>query len=486
MGAILRFIAQPNSWTFFITVFALSGTALAQESADPQHHSLVVPFPGSELISFEPGFIPPGDPELFVDEFPLLVRAAEHYGGISSNPNSTEVVDGIVTHATHRGPPAAGVFPIMRFHDKNLREAGFEVIFKCAMASCGGRNFTHAVVSASGGGESESKDFRYLVARRENTHVAFYVGMANVGGGPDMNRVIVRSTVIEPPGGSSDDPQPSNDDRGVVLVKTEDGGPVAIYKESHALLIGVSNYQHWPKLPGVVADLVAVRAALERQAFSVEVITDPNQRDLERAFEDFILRHGRDPGNRLLFYFAGHGYTHKPAYAKDNPEKWRGFIVSRDSPLPDGNFADFRRNAMSMQRFEELAKDIESNHAMFLLDSCFSGTLIAATREPPADIAERVARPVRQFITSGSADQAVPDVSIFRRQFVRALAGEADLTNDGYVTGTELGVFLTSNVTNYSSGSQTPRYGKLRDPDLDKGDFVFVVGDAVTQTRPDE
>ena len=50
--------------------------------------------------------------------------------------------------------------------------------------------------------------------------------------------------------------------------------------------------------------------------------------------------------------------------------------------------------------------------------------------------------PVRQFITSGSADQEVPDNSIFRRAFVDALAGSADFDKDGYLTGSELGTYI--------------------------------------------
>src|SRR5207253_44409 len=93
---------------------------------------------------------------------------------------------------------------------------------------------------------------------------------------------------------------------------------------------------------------------------------------------------------------------------------------------------------------------------------------------PPA-IASRTSMPVRQFITAGTAEQEVPDRSIFREQLVEALRGEADLNGDGYVTGSELGAFLEDKVTNYSNRAQTPRWGKIRNPNLDKGDFVFVL-----------
>ena len=44
---------------------------------------------------------------------------------------------------------------------------------------------------------------------------------------------------------------------------------------------------------------------------------------------------------------------------------------------------------------------------------------------------------------------------------------------DGYLTGEELGLFLKNKVPLYNP-AQHPQYGKIRDPKLDQGDFVFV------------
>jgi hypothetical protein len=53
---------------------------------------------------------------------------------------------------------------------------------------------------------------------------------------------------------------------------------------------------------------------------------------------------------------------------------------------------------------------------------------------------------------------------------------DADANHDGYVTGTELGLFLQQKVTNLTHNRQTPRYGKLNAYGYDRGDFVFQVG----------
>jgi hypothetical protein len=128
---------------------------------------------------------------------------------------------------------------------------------------------------------------------------------------------------------------------------------------------------------------------------------------------------------------------------------------------------------MSMQRIEEYAMSIDAKHALFIFDSCFSGSLFALSRAVPEHISYKTAKPVRQFITSGSADEKVPDTSIFRQQFIAALGGEGDQNGDGYLTGAELSEFIFKNVVNYSRGAQHPQYGKIRNPNLDKGDFVF-------------
>lgn len=160
-----------------------------------------------------------------------------------------------------------------------------------------------------------------------------------------------------------------------------------------------------------------------------------------------------------------------------------------DAPNPNYNEAGFIQKAMPMSRIEEYAKQSKSKHALFLFDACFSGSLFATSRAVPDIITYKTAEPVRQFITSGSADETVPDESIFRQQFVTALTTDyADANKDGYLTGTELGTFLQDNVVNYSRNAQHPQYGKIRNPYLDKGDFVFVLGNSqnnITPPNPD-
>ncbi len=271
----------------------------------------------------------------------------------------------------------------------------------------------------------------------------------------------------------------AQDERGLTIggaqtITDKHGKEILLYQESHALVIGVSNYTDWPKLPGVKKDVEEVKTLLESQGFHVVVHLDVGRNALEQAFNTFIAQYGHHPENRLVFYFAGHGHTLQLAYGGE-----MGYIVPADAALPHDDESGFLNKAMDMQQIEVYARRIQAKHALFIFDSCFSGSIFAISRDIPEHITHKTANPVRQFITSGSANETVPDESIFRQQLIAALEGEGDTNNDGYVTGTELGMFLEDTVINYSKDAQHPQYGKIRDAHLDKGDVVFEVPGAV-------
>ena len=120
--------------------------------------------------------------------------------------------------------------------------------------------------------------------------------------------------------------------------------------------------------------------------------------------------------------------------------KW-GYIVPSDAPDPNESLDVFLDDALDMQLIEIYAKRIESRHVLFVFDCCFSGSVFSMSRAVPENISYKTSLPVRQFITSGSADEKVPDKSIFSKQFVSALNGDGDQNQDGYVTGTEMGEY---------------------------------------------
>jgi hypothetical protein len=270
-----------------------------------------------------------------------------------------------------------------------------------------------------------------------------------------------------------------------VVVDVADGNSVAFYERSYALLVGVSDYTGgWSDLPSVPGELDAVQAALQTNGFAVERVAEPvDARALKESFEGFIKSHGYDEQTRLLFFFSGHGHTRTVTLGPARQQ--RGYLVPADAPDPKKDQAGFLAKALPMEQILAWARQMEVRHALFLFDSCFSGSVFEARggAQPPAHITSRIARPVREFITAGDAGETVPSKSVFAPSFVRALEGEGDLDGDGYVVGTELGNFLHDRVMGYGGG-QTPQFGKIRDPDLDAGDFVFRVAATAMPAPP--
>lgn len=243
---------------------------------------------------------------------------------------------------------------------------------------------------------------------------------------------------------------------------------VELYRASHALVIGNDLYSgNWPRLSNAVKDAKLVAKALEEKGFTVTLKTNLKSRELIEALETFFYETGQNSDARLLLWYAGHGFS----------ERGEGYLVPIDAPDPSET-GPFLRKALSLRRMGEYVRGASALHVLSIFDSCFAGTVFNVGRaKPPAGITRATTRQVRQFLTSGDAGQEVSDDGTFRKLFIRALNGEvrADANGDGYLAASELGLFMTSEITNYSNGTQTPRNGKLNDPDLNQGDFIFKI-----------
>ena len=258
-----------------------------------------------------------------------------------------------------------------------------------------------------------------------------------------------------------------------VTVQTESGEEFGLYKDSYALVIGNGAYpvkNGWNPLPGAIEDVKEVTEVLEKQGFNVTQKIDVTKAEFNKAFSEFIYKSGKDKDNRLLFYYAGHGFTTKAATGED-----LGYLVMLDTPSPE-NTVEFDLYSVDMVKFVSDSKKIHAKHVLFMFDSCFSGTVLnLRNRVTPSHITDRIKNPVRQFITAGRADEPVPDRSEFKKAFLNLLEGRVEEpTPDGYLTGVELGDYLYRTVPKFSQG-QHPQHGKIHDQQLNTGDFVFVL-----------
>lgn len=244
---------------------------------------------------------------------------------------------------------------------------------------------------------------------------------------------------------------------------------IYLYPKSYALVIGIDNYYNgWPRLSNAVSDARKVADGLREKGFEVTFKRNLSSEELKSTFEKFFIFKGENPQARLFVWFAGHGHT------LDN----NGFLVPSDAPSPTDETTRFKYMSLSMRRFGEFVRLAKSRHTYTVFDSCFAGTIFNTRRSiPPAAITRMIKYPVRQFLTSGDSDQSVSDDGRFAKLFLRAIKGDekADFNNDGYLTGTELGLFMTKRITNLTYAKQTPRFGNFLDEDFDRGDFIFLL-----------
>ena len=262
--------------------------------------------------------------------------------------------------------------------------------------------------------------------------------------------------------------------RGIdIVIKDSKGNQVGLYEESHALVIGIDNYTNgWSRLSNAVNDADAVAEELEKQGFEVTLRKDLTGTALRDELRQFFVAKGKNSEARLLLWFSGHGHT----------LDGEGFLIPSDAPIHTSG--QFKVTSLHMRDFGGFVRLAESKHVLSIFDSCFAGTIFNTRSGVPSPaITRATVLPVRQFLTSGDANQQVSDDGSFRELFLRAIRGEewADANKDGYLTGSELGNFLSDRVTNLTNAAQIPRQGKLLDVKYDRGDFVFALNEPQVQ-----
>jgi hypothetical protein len=96
--------------------------------------------------------------------------------------------------------------------------------------------------------------------------------------------------------------------RGVQLV-LKNGQKLDLYHDYHALVIGISNYDIWPKLPSATNDAQEVAKRLKRMGFNVKLLVDPISAKMKNALNEMVYAEGSITNRAILLYYAGHGET---------------------------------------------------------------------------------------------------------------------------------------------------------------------------------
>jgi hypothetical protein len=133
-----------------------------------------------------------------------------------------------------------------------------------------------------------------------------------------------------------------------------------------------------------------------------------------------------------------------------------------------------------MVDIDAIARSASALQALMVFDSCFSGNIFVnrgpVTSVPLSNqnIGDFLRKPVRSYITAGGPNQEVPANSPIATLLLRGIQGDADKYHSGFVTATDLGIYLRNTAPSMTGNLITPQFGKSPSAAFSGGEFVFL------------
>lgn len=257
------------------------------------------------------------------------------------------------------------------------------------------------------------------------------------------------------------------------------GKPEGLYYKSWAIIIGVENYLLAPPIAGVLSDANKVAETFRQLGFE-EVVElyekDASAHRLRQVFNDILPRKvGRM--DRLVIFYAGHA-----GVAQDSDGVVRSYLVPLDAPL------NLAAKSLTVDYLKEFTRRSASKHTLLILDAPVFGWETTETqplslegRVAPEGETERRAVQVISAARQGEPSLRQEDRSLFVQALLAGLTGAADRDQDGWLTATELGAFVSREVATSSNDLQHPtslRIGGDGDMALIEGRDALVLGTA--------
>lgn len=257
---------------------------------------------------------------------------------------------------------------------------------------------------------------------------------------------------------------------------------INFYADSWALLIGINEYQFEKPLNYAVADAEEMqRLLVEKLGFpekNIEILLDDNAtlNGIKKSMQK--LAENTSENDRVLIYFAGHGFTQPlPSGGEE------GYLI----PI-NGKSSDLFSTSIPMSEMNRLSNMTPAKDMLFLMDACYSGLMGVGSRgldldaNTPNYLKKISAGGSRTVITAGKKGEIAQERAEWGHSpFVKNIKsglekGMADTNGDGYITDRELGNYLTYQVTADTDNKQTPVISHFT---TDQGQFVFIIGDVV-------
>ncbi len=258
-------------------------------------------------------------------------------------------------------------------------------------------------------------------------------------------------------------------ERGLRVILTDKPKNKVFYKESHALIIGATNYtQGWPSFPNIENEINKIKEILSKIGFDVEVLMDPTKSQMVSYISDFADHFGQEIDSRIFLYFIGHGYSHKNFFSQKT-----GFFVPVDAPKPNKDLDGFIKKAFSLNELESITSGIKAKHILYLFNSSFTNANMSSTPFSQNEITLETNQASRQIIIADTNSLLVGKKHGLGEMFVNALKGMGDFNKDGKITGSELAKYFRDSIKEYSNENWDIQFGNFQSLENAKGDFVF-------------
>ncbi|HXB73886.1 MAG TPA: tetratricopeptide repeat protein [Candidatus Acidoferrales bacterium] len=261
--------------------------------------------------------------------------------------------------------------------------------------------------------------------------------------------------------GPANTPEPPPDGRSVPKL--------VLIPRSYAVIVGVSRYQKLPEnlqLQFAERDAQSIFTALispEGGNFKVEnvhLLTNDKATlaALKREIDGWLPSVAKE-GDRVLIYFAGHGFL------KDG----KGYLAPHDFDL---NHADTTGYPMD-ELGSVIGSKINATYKILLTDACHSGAITPDEVESLNKTLANLNKSLFSLTASRARERSFesPDLmgghGVFTYFVVQGMEGAADTTGDGVVSADELAEYVHTEVRKYTGGQQNPTSDKANyDPEM--------------------
>ena len=246
--------------------------------------------------------------------------------------------------------------------------------------------------------------------------------------------------------------------------KTEEETSPLVAGQTYAIIIGISKYKEVPSLQFAHRDAQAFEALLSSPAggnvpkANIELFLDEEATRNNVADAISITARKAKPGDRVYFFFAGHGDM------EDLTQIENGLLLLHNSP--NGNYFGMKDDVLELLDLKRYLSPLAQRgiEMIFIVDACHSGNLkggIEGMQLTAQSLSNAWGKEYKilscqpnQFSQEGS--QWGNGRGLFALQLEEGIKGLADQNGDGSISFAEVQQYILQKVATYSEYKQIP------------------------------